>query len=92
MKLWLVLLVPASCVALLGMVADGLVMRPAAAAVLASAAAVAASAAVPKDNLGGRAMKLSSAPPWAVVLDALITLVLGAAYIACALWAVGVLP
>ena len=94
MKLLIILFLPALCVALVGVVAGGPVLRPAAASVLASMLAVGVSALVPKDqhvNLGGRAIKLSSAPAWAVVLDALITLSLIGSGIACGLWAVGVL-
>ena len=85
---------PALGVALLGVVAQGPVERPAAAAVLASGVALAVSAALPKDktvNFGGREVKLGSAPAWAVVLDALVTLCLFGAWLACGLWAVGVL-
>lgn len=94
-KLLIILFFPSLCVALVGVVAGGPVARPAAASVLASMLAVGVSAAVPKDqwvNLGGRVMRLSSAPAWAAVLDALITLSSIGAGIVCGLWAAGVLP
>lgn len=85
---------PALGVALLGVVAQGPVERPAAAAALASGVALAVTAAMPKDktvNFGGREVKLGSAPAWAAVLGALVTLSMFGAWLACGLWAVGVL-
>lgn len=90
----IIFLGPIVAIALLGIVFDGDPMRPAAAALLVSMVVNIGCGFLPgpqRVNLAGQVLQLAPAPVWSVLAIAAGALCLIGVYIACALWASGVL-
>lgn len=90
-----IILGPIVAIALLGIVFGGDPLRPAAAALLTSLVVYIGGGFLPgaqQVTMRGELFELEPTPAWSVMASAVGALCLIGVYIACALWAVGVLP
>ena len=90
-----ILLGPIVVIALLGIIFNGDSLRPAAAALLTSLVISVVCGFLPgpqRVNLAGQVFTLADTPAWSVLASGAGALCMIGVYIACGLWAVGVLP